>query len=582
MSGARVRVFENGQLLTEEPASANGAGEVNVKIRSSTSTLYVEWAPATLPEDENLPYRRRYNVRLGDDGGLATDRRLWNLGFGQRRRREDNIRDYQRAYSQQETGNLRDVQIEVQTRHDDGEVPPFPPQAPPAGTPQTAHGGNAFMPAMFRPGSPDAGSWMRPRSDSPVQEQAVSRPAAGGGAQNAQGSLIATAGHLWLIIGLEPARGPLNPADLTVRLSKLPEPGKASYEHGPLQKPMAPGITHVNGNEHFVSFGFINLPLGTYTAMVHIANATGSRNGYALGSVRVEIKMGLLSIAYIGAKNEWPIFTAADPLLDLDVDVMQRRRKILATIAHYFPQSVDLRAKQKGLRPPYDQGEYGPMYISAAGQNNCAPFNVFIMGKATGKQAISKPDGSSAPIWGFGMDVNPGFVKWTDGVAPSVGDTYYLDDGAGFKHHCGIIVGSSAIVGQVWMVADGGQPDRTTEFKNVDQGWRRYYNRPYTNPDASEAAYVLPRLYSKPTGPKLGNLFIWPGETPPSSEFLPGWVDITHPKVPFPHAAYDAEGSEAEWKKARKLVLEVRAKVDEDRRACSAIERAAKAQGSSP
>ena len=173
--------------------------------------------------------------------------------------------------------------------------------------------------------------------------------------------------------------------------------------------------------------------------------------------MQVEIKMGLLTLAYIGAKNEWPIHTTADPLLDLDVDPMQRRRKILATIAHYYPQSVDLRAKQKGIRPPYDQGEYGPMYISAAGQNNCAPFNVFIMGKATGKQAVSKKDGSSVPIWGFGMDVNPGFVKWTDGVAPSVGDTYYLDDGAGFKHHCGIIVGSSAIVGQVWMVADGGQ-----------------------------------------------------------------------------------------------------------------------------
>jgi len=568
MPGARVRVFEHGRLITEEPATANGAGEVTVQIRSSTSTLHVEWAPSHLPGHPGMPYRRRYHVRLGEDGGLATDRRLWNLGLGQEPRREDNIRNYQRTYHEPETGKLRDVQSEVAVRHDDGALPMFPPPAPAAGSPHASPGASSFMPATFRLAPQDTGS----SPDQPVgapQGQPGSPPAANSGGQNPQGALVASAGNVWLMIGLEPARGPLNLADLTVRLSRLPDPGKAACEHGPLIKPSGPGMIHQHGAETFASYAFLDLPLGRYTAMGHINNVQGSRNGYALGSTQLEVKMGLLTPAYIGAKVEWPILTVADPLLDLDVPVMQRRRKVLATIRHHFPVSVDLKAKQKGVRPPYDQGEYGPMYISAPKQNNCAPFNVFVMKEATGHMSLP----GVGPIYGFAIDKNPGFVKWADGLAPSVGDCYYLEDGVGHKEHCGIIVHSTITVGEVWLMADGGQPDRTTEFKNGKGGWRRYYEDGAT--DSREAGYILPRLFQKTTAAKLGNAYIFPGATLPGGYFIPGWADITHPKVPFHSLDYDKQGSEDEYRKLRKLVLEVRERVTQDRNRCARIEQTA-------
>lgn len=568
MPGARVRVFKHGRLITEEPAKANGAGEVTVQIRSSTSTLHVEWAPSHLPRHPFMPYRRRYHVRLGEDGGLATDRRLYNLGFGQARRREDNIRAYQRTYGKPETGKLHDVQSEVAARHDGGELPMFPPQAPAPGSPHTTLGASSFMPATFRLAPQDAGSSPDQPRGAP-QGQPGSPPAASSGAQNPQGALVASAGHVWLMVGLEPVRGPLSLADLTVRLSRLPDPGKPACEHGPLIKPTGPGLIHQHGTETFASYGFPDLPLGRYTAMVHINNAQGARNGYALGSAPLEVKMGLLTPVYIGAKVEWPILTIADPLLDLDVPVMQRRRRVLATIHLHFPQSVDLQARKKGVKPPYDQGEYGPMYISAPRQNNCAPFNVFIMKDATGHSSIQ----GIGPIYGFGIDKNPGFVKWAEGLAPSVGDCYYLEDGAGHKEHCGIVVQSSITAGEVWLVADGGQPDRTTDFQNGPDGWRRYYNAPYT--DSKEAAYILPRLFHKTTGAKLGNLYIFPGATLPGGYFLPGWADITHPKVPFQSLDYDNQRSEDGYKKLRKLVLDVRERVIQDRTRCARLERTA-------
>ena len=54
---------------------------------------------ADLPRHAFMPYRKRYNVRLGEDGTQATMRRLANLGFGWRRKRDDNVRDYQRAFA---------------------------------------------------------------------------------------------------------------------------------------------------------------------------------------------------------------------------------------------------------------------------------------------------------------------------------------------------------------------------------------------------------------------------------------------------------------------------------------------------
>ncbi|NUO48970.1 MAG: LysM peptidoglycan-binding domain-containing protein, partial [Polyangiaceae bacterium] len=113
MPGARCRVYEQGRLITPEPSAADGAGEIRVEMRASTSSLQVEWAPAQLPPNEFLPYRKMYQVKLGGQGDTAVEKRLSNLGFSRGKRLEDNVRDYQRAYSREPTGNVEEIRLEV-------------------------------------------------------------------------------------------------------------------------------------------------------------------------------------------------------------------------------------------------------------------------------------------------------------------------------------------------------------------------------------------------------------------------------------------------------------------------------------
>ncbi|MBI4950473.1 MAG: LysM peptidoglycan-binding domain-containing protein [Myxococcales bacterium] len=127
MPGARVRVYEHGRLLTLEPCKANGAGEVQVQICPATRTLRVVWAPADLPPEPWLPFRRRYYAHLGGGATQPTDRRLANLGFGESRSRQNNVRAYQRAYGEPQTGEARRVAGELQAQHDHGAVLPFSP-----------------------------------------------------------------------------------------------------------------------------------------------------------------------------------------------------------------------------------------------------------------------------------------------------------------------------------------------------------------------------------------------------------------------------------------------------------------------
>ncbi|MBK8258093.1 MAG: hypothetical protein IPK82_36185 [Polyangiaceae bacterium] len=583
MGGARVRVFENGRLITEPSAKSTGGGEVNIQIRKSTASLRVEWAPATLPKVQSMPFRRRYHVALGTDPGVATDKRLWNLGFGQRRLRDDNIRDYQTVYKQERTGKLHDVYSDVAQRHDDADVHEFPPPAPPEDGPHSFANRSSFMPVAFH--SQDRNNLLQDDGGGSSANPPGGVGASSGG-QNTKGALVAAAGHLWFLVAYEPKFGPLKLDDIVVRVCRKPDPGKEAYEHGPHISPTGAGVVGAYQGKNYASFAFIDLPVGEYTAMAYIKNVPDSARTYALGSAPFEVKQGLLSVVYVGTTATWPIRSVADPLLDLDVPIMQRRRKTLAAYAHFFPMSTDLQAKKKGKKAPYDQGDYGPCYIQQTTppppgmpwQNNCAPVNNTMMGIATGTVDPNSgkpiPGAGATGKYGYDIDVSAGYTKWVEGLCPSVGDSFFLADDAGAKHHSGMCVGTSPFSGDLWLCADGGQPDKTTDFQDGKEGWRRYYNPPHTN--SSDACYVLPRVFGRKTGATLGNAFIFPTSTGGGYN-LPGWADLTHPGVPFAKPAYDKNASEADYKKMRKLVLDVEKKVTADRIRCAALKQAATA-----
>lgn len=558
MTNARCRVYEQGQLVTPEPSKTNAQGELTVEIRASTTTLLVEWAPPDLPRHSSMPYRKRYHVRLGEEAALATDRRLANLGFQGRRRRQDNVRDYQRAYGEAETGNFRDIAAEVAARHDGGQLPMFPPQPLPSAGPDAGSPVHSFLASRSRTALVPDGS-AAARAETPPQEGGSTMPAGG---QASQGAVVPNVAQVWLIVGLEPASDSLSFGDVTARLRPLQVPGLPESKRDALVKPTDPTIFLEGGNGAYVVFVFRDVPVGTYAALAHIGNVKAAPNGYALGSDEIDVKMGLTTLGYVPARINRPILNVADPLLDLDIPAMQRRRKVLATVFRYFPQSADYQASAKGIAPPYEQGAYKPMYtfVPDKYQNSCAPVNTAIMGLASG----------AAHLYGTSLlTKHAGFVEYTRGLAPSVGDSLYLiHSNDGTFAHCGIVIESSLTTGEVWLMADGGQPDRTSDLMPDASGeWRRFYNPP----PSKEAAFVVPRLFRQdaadPKGATLGNLFIIP-ISGGGGYGLKGWGDITHPKVPFSKEEYDSNGTEADYRAMKKRALAIPALVRVDRAQC--------------
>ncbi|MCC6528535.1 MAG: LysM peptidoglycan-binding domain-containing protein [Polyangiaceae bacterium] len=220
MPGARVRVYEHGRLLTKEPCKANGAGEVEVQIRPSTKTLRVVWAPPDVPQLAWLPFRRRYHAALGAGSTQPTDRRLANLGFGESRSRQENVRAYQRAYGEFETGEPSHVSAELQTRHDHGQLPPFSPKptlgaglsqpdvAPHFVAPMEARGWTPDAQPGGGPGAPP------PRAQVGARPHSIARKPA-----NVQGSCVPALGNVVVFVADSTASSPHPVApDVTVQL----------------------------------------------------------------------------------------------------------------------------------------------------------------------------------------------------------------------------------------------------------------------------------------------------------------------------------------------------------------------------
>jgi hypothetical protein len=605
---ARCRIYERGELITEEPAKADALGELVVPVRASTTALHVEWAPPTLPQHDSMPYRKLYHAHLDESEKIATQKRLSNLGFAQQRSLTENIKDYQRAYAQTPSGELADVKDEIRTRHDDGSLPMFignrtqtESDGPSPNGTSLVSSDDTTRKAFFDDPSPVLPSLQL------ASFLAQGAPGGGGGSSggaSAQGAVVPDVGNLVLMVSLDGNTGTLNPADVRVRLRPNAVAGMTAAELKKLLKPLDPpgGVHWVDPTnptvKQHVAFAFVDVPKGTYSALVVIENVmtgssmqAGGLSGCALGSAAIEVKTGLLTLGAVLARKNQPILSVNDPLLDLDHPRMQRRRKVLATIHAQFPQSSSGGpAKPPAHKPPYNQGTYKFMFVAPpAPQNSCTPIN-----------AITIMEKAGAPRGAYGMapfpkggkpSPHPGFVPFDADPAsqqplPSVGDSYYMvfEDEKTIDH-CGVVVQSSP-AGGVWLCADGGQPDQATDFMNGPDGFHRYYNprHPTQTFRSHEGAYVVARLFTKGRDSagklrgRLGHLYIFPTSADRRGFFVGGFTDITHPQAPFPKPDYTKEFSEEHYLAMKKQLQEIPARVEEDRARCRQIEAAAAAK----
>ncbi len=280
MPGARCAVYEQGRLLTPDPTTADGVGELQFELRPGTATLRVEWAPANMPTERYLPYNKIYTVKMGDDEDAGFDRRLANLGFSNGRRREDNVRDYQGAYSREQTGNPESIRPEVLERHDDGDVRLFHPRkaddAPAAGPETKSLFGSPPERSTDASGSPDElddGSRdfaFAPDGDPPSGGGGSGKTTATG--QSARGSVVPNATNLILVIHLEPQQ-PIDPANVKVLLRPVAVPGLNAAE---LQQPIAPSVGPVKhqGAGHYSCARIVT---SRWARTTHSSTSTRSR-----------------------------------------------------------------------------------------------------------------------------------------------------------------------------------------------------------------------------------------------------------------------------------------------------------------
>ncbi len=127
MPRGRCRVYENG-LLLERELEASSVGTVALQLLSTSRSVWVEWAPAEMPERSPYPFCKRYNVvhdGSRKDSDVAT--RLSNIGFAAHRSERENILAFQDAYGLSTTGRPADVRLVVGTFNDGAALPPLPP-----------------------------------------------------------------------------------------------------------------------------------------------------------------------------------------------------------------------------------------------------------------------------------------------------------------------------------------------------------------------------------------------------------------------------------------------------------------------
>jgi len=566
MPGARCMVYDRGRALTTETTAADALGELTVELPPTTRTLAVAWTQPDLAQ--SAPFEKRYFVDVEEHPVRS---RLVNLGFSANQTLADNIRDYQRAHGQDATGREEDIYEDLRSRHDEGRLTPF--ARPPTVERPPATGDDTLASFFERPERVDGLSMKGGTLMGFADSKAKSAPEGGkpSGADK-QGAVVPGVGQLLLVVGLEPTGEPLKVDDITVRLLPQVVPGLLPDEQRELTKPRFSGITWEGLPATYAVFFFDGVRAGSYTAIAHLDNLQEVSRRYALGHVDVSIKVGLGSLSYLPLLRERPILHLNDPLLELDVEVMQRRRKVLATVFEFLPQSA-ARTTAPANMPPYQQGAYKDMLPGLDQTNTCAPINVLLMNRAGAigsnfgfnqVRVTKRPDGT------LKQTVPSCFTEFAPGLAPSVGDCFLLVEGNGQFHHCGVVVKSSPRFDDLWLTADGGQPDRTSPFERRGDTWRRFYEPP----PSREGAYVVPRSFYQYEGAaRLGNRFIFP--TSPGyggANIVRGWTDVTHPTVFFKQSGYTGDVTEEDFRGLQERLPAVYQRVLEDIEACKAEE----------
>lgn len=377
---------------------------------------------------------------------------------------------------------------------------------------------------------------------------------AGGG-----GTVVPDRTYVMVLVVLDDAVTKIQAKDVTARLMPT---GKSSTAD--LLEPTTAGAPWTVGSKHAVIFGFESVPVGGYTALAHVTGGSEPR-GYALGSHAVFAVAGIGIIAGVIASSSRPIASVQDPLLDLDVPQMQRRRRVLATLFRHLPRAANPLAKQLGFKPDYDQGEFQPMFEAPTDgvYNSCTAVAATMMNSVAGPG-----------LYAFNAHKSPGFVNYKSGSVPSVGDNYVLWEVDPIsREHTGIVVQSNATKGSIWFTADGGQRDVMTPLALDSTGVAR---RTPLSPPSNEAGFIVPRLFGEPRGTgqgELGNLHRTPAASVANGHLIEGWLDITHPQVGFANPSYDPfTGSEQDYQNMRKRIARVEELFKQERQIANAME----------
>jgi hypothetical protein len=382
---------------------------------------------------------------------------------------------------------------------------------------------------------------------------------------------------LW--VALEKDFPDLDPEKIKLQVRALDVPGMPEAQRGKDVEPTVPGtlvsartVQGVAIPAHLV-FGFKDLWTGKYKISAYMEAApteSGKGTIWALGYAEVDLKMGLLTIGYVGMKRAHPVHDIDDPILDVDCPPMQMRRKMLATVYNLLPMSKDLQAAKKGIKPPYEQGDYKPMYLGGI---------VIVNGHPKQENTCAATNGAciqQAGASGFGPELqkHASFVRYQPNTAPSIGDTVYYGTEEKFEH-MGIVVHSGPQSGHHWICADGGQPDRTSEFKKSTTGkWGRFWHAPdYTGPLSQESAWFVARWFRVRNGQgEVIHAWAKPVFSDNTGGYpVLGWSDLTHPSRPPIRPAYDKQHSAEAYRACKAKIKAVRAAALADHMACRAV-----------
>lgn len=152
LPGARCRIVASGKLANMDMPYADGEGWVTAIVSRVPETVLVEWAPADMPDNPRLPFRRRYYVNLREDNEReSTRRRLHNLGFSYFRTLRENIKDFQCEYDMQITGEIVDIAAQLRAYHDAAMVPITSAEESPLSRPRAGGGPGNIVRAAFGP-----------------------------------------------------------------------------------------------------------------------------------------------------------------------------------------------------------------------------------------------------------------------------------------------------------------------------------------------------------------------------------------------------------------------------------------------